>query len=70
MNPTILINGAAPSLIICAGSFGNGLKKDLASIKRFTIEEHVRWSDTDRAGIIFRDQVAVLSFGLIADRKI
>src|SRR5262245_11569045 len=36
--------------------------------KRFTIEEHVRWSDTDRAGIIFYGQF--LRFFEIAETEL
>ena len=36
--------------------------------KRFTIEEHVRWSDTDRAGIIYYGQF--LRFFEIAETEL
>lgn len=36
--------------------------------KRFTIEEHVRWSDTDRAGIIYYGQY--LRFFEIAETEL
>src|SRR5262245_43141534 len=40
----------------------------LAMSKRFTIEEHVRWSDTDRAGIIYYGQF--LRFFEIAETEL
>ena len=40
----------------------------MATHKKFTIEEHVRWSDTDRAGIIYYGQF--LRFFEIAETEL
>jgi acyl-CoA thioester hydrolase len=45
----------------------DSLERNVMS-KRFTIEEHVRWSDTDRAGIIYYGQF--LRFFEIAETEL
>src|SRR5688572_20301907 len=43
-------------------------EQGMATHKKFTIEEHVRWSDTDRAGIIYYGQF--LRFFEIAETEL